>query len=64
MSEVKKEEQWWDRFCTSCGWRGTPPELYPDETAESFYRCPNCKLDYDEFIQQVPWPTGDRKYRG
>jgi len=60
---VDKKEQWWDRFCTVCGWRGTPPELYPDETAESFYRCPHCRMDADEVIQGVPWHKGDKRYR-
>jgi hypothetical protein len=61
---VDKKEQWWDRFCTVCGWRGTPPELFPDETAESFYRCPLCRIDADEGIQEVPWHKGDKRHKG
>lgn len=57
---MDNSEQWWDRFCTLCGWRGTPPELEPDETADSFYRCPKCKVDSEECIQEVQWHKGNK----
>jgi hypothetical protein len=60
---VDKSEQMWDRFCTVCGWRGTPSELYPDESSESYYRCPHCRIDADEGIKEVAWHRGDRRYK-
>jgi hypothetical protein len=64
MTEIEKNEQWWDRFCTVCGWRGTPSELLPDETAESFYRCPCCRIDINEGIKEVPWHKGNKRHYG
>ena len=53
--------KWWDRFCEVCGWRGGPSDLIQDETAESFYRCPHCRIDSSQ-IKEVPWHLGDRRY--
>lgn len=61
---TKSEDlKWWDRFCTICGWRGCANELLVDEKAESFYRCPHCRID-SEKIQEVRWHRGDKEYRG
>jgi len=56
-------DKWWDRYCTECKWKGTAVELIMDETAESFYRCPDCGKDSDETIEQVPWHRGDKVVR-
>lgn len=62
-NSTNKGLEWWDRFCTICGWRGGPSDLVQDEKAESFFRCPHCKIDSGK-IQEVRWHRGDKEYRG